>query len=70
MSFVIQMNMWPHTDVVSSTKEGLSSRCRGINTCKELLVLRKAVSVYIFQRFVLTQNAYGKFLDMYFTERL
>lgn len=70
MGFVIEMNMWPQTDVVSSTKEGISSRCRGIDTCKELSVFRKAVSVYIFQRFVLTQNAYEKFLDMYFTETL
>lgn len=45
------------------------ARCGGIDTGRELLVFRKAISVYIFQTFVLTQNAYGKFLDMYFTER-
>lgn len=46
------------------------ARCKGIDIGKELLVFRKTISVYIFQRFVLTQNAYGKFLDMYFAERL
>lgn len=46
------------------------ARCRGIDIGKELLLLRKAISVSIFPRFVLTQNAYGKFLDLYFTERL